>query len=328
MDNHRPAQTRHSAQDTENPADLAARIESEVSRVVVGKLEAIRAIVVALTAGLHVLIEDIPGVGKTTLAKTFARCTGLDFGRIQFTPDLLPGDITGMTVWSPERGEFVFKQGAIMRQFVLADEINRASARTQSSLLEAMQEGSVTVDGHTYPLKEPFFVVATQNPVQFAGTFALPEGQLDRFGMSLTVGYPHDEEEALILRRFREDNPLEHASQVCRPEDIIAARQAVRSTRVDERIEYYITRIAKATRSAASLSLGLSPRGSLQLMYAAQAFARLDRRDYVIPEDVDAAVGYVIPHKVVASDEARMEGLERSEIVTRIRHEIERPERL
>ena len=310
------------------PADLAAEIEAEVSRVVVGKRDAIRAIVVALTAGLHVLIEDIPGVGKTTLAKTFAKCTGLDFGRIQFTPDLLPGDIIGMTVWSPVRAEFVFKPGAIMRQFVLADEINRASARTQSSLLEAMQEGSVTVDGHTYPLKEPFFVIATQNPIQFAGTFALPEGQLDRFGISLSLGYPEDGEEALILRRFRENNPLDHAEQVCEPGDILAARNAVRTTRVDERIEHYITRLARATRSADSLSLGLSPRGSLQLMHAAQAFARLDRRDYVIPEDVDEAAGYVIPHKVVAGEEARMDGITRSEIVERIRHETERPERL
>lgn len=311
-----------------DPAELALRIETEVSRVVVGKQAAVRAIIVAVISGLHVLIEDIPGVGKTTLAKTFAKCTSLDFGRIQFTPDLLPGDITGMTVWSPERGEFVFKPGAVMRQFVLADEINRASARTQSSLLEAMQESAVTVDGRTYPLKEPFFVIATQNPVHFAGTFALPEGQLDRFGMSLSLGYPQEGEETRILRRFRENNPLEHAERVCGPEDILAARAVVRATRVDERIERYITRLAAATRGHPALALGVSPRGSLQLMYAAQGFARLDRRDYVIPEDVDEAAAYVIPHKVVASDQARIEGIDRGEIVARIQHEVERPERL
>lgn len=310
------------------PPSLGRAIEEEVARVVVGKPQAIRAILVALFAGLHVLIEDIPGVGKTTLAKTFARCTGLDFGRIQFTPDLLPGDIVGMTVWSPERQDFVFKQGAIMRQFILADEINRASARTQSSLLEAMQEGAVTVDGHTYPLEQPFFVIATQNPIQFAGTFVLPEGQLDRFGICVSLGYPNEKEEAAVLRRFRSENPIEHARAVCTPEALIAARKEAQETHLDPKIESYITAIASATRTSQYIRLGISPRGTLQLMRASQAFARLDGRDFVIPEDVVASTQYVIPHKLVLSEEARMEGTPASEIVARIVERIAKPDRL
>ena len=307
---------------------LGRRIESEIHSVIVGKPEATRAILMALFAGLHVLIEDIPGVGKTTLAKTVAACTGLDFGRIQFTPDLLPGDITGMTVWSPEKQEFIFKAGAIMRQFILADEINRASARTQSSLLEAMQEGAVTVDGHTYPLEQPFFVIATQNPIQFTGTFVLPEGQLDRFGVCIRLGYPTQQEETEVLRRFRTDNPLLHTKAVCGPDDILHARQSVRDTHIDEKIERYITALAAATRENEYVRLGLSPRGTLQLMRASQAVAHLEGRNYVIPEDVDEALGYVVPHKIVVNEQARMEGISSSVIVERICSETPKPDRI
>ena len=195
-------------------SSIAKNIENEIEKVFVGKKETVELLLTGFFTGLHVLIEDIPGVGKTTLARSLAISAGLDFGRIQFTPDLLPGDITGMTIWNQDKREFVFKEGAVMHQFILADEINRASARTQAALLEAMQERSVTVDGRTYILPEPFFVIATQNPVHFAGTFLLPEAQIDRFGISFSLGYPELENEILILDRFKESDPMQLLSSV------------------------------------------------------------------------------------------------------------------
>jgi MoxR-like ATPase len=304
---------------------VADQLQDAIGKVYVGKKEAVRALLIGFFSGLHVLIEDIPGVGKTTLARTFAKCTGLDFGRIQFTPDLLPGDVTGMTVWSPEKREFIFKEGAIMHQFILADEINRASARTQASLLEAMQEGSVTIDGTTYPLQQPFFVIATQNPISFAGTFVLPEGQVDRFGVSVSLGYPGTMEEVTVLERFRVEDPIEDVSPVTSADEVEEMRHKVRQVFVDQKIQRYLTDIANRTRANPSIRLGMSPRASQHLMRAAQGRATLEGRDYVIPEDVVATAPYVLPHRLLLTAEARMENIEPTSLVERILAEIPKP---
>ena len=298
-------------------AELAKRIEKNISRVFVGKEKQIRVMLLGFCAGLHVLIEDVPGVGKTTLARSLAVSAGLDFGRIQFTPDLLPGDIVGMTVWSPEKREFIYKAGAIMHQFVLADEINRASPRTQSSLLEAMQEGSVTVDGSTYRLKEPFFVIATQNPVNFLGAFPLPEGELDRFGISLSLGYPSKTEEAEILGRFKEEDPLSVLSPVTGPGEILNTKAMVRKVFITEAVKRYIVQIANETRTSRYCKLGLSPRASQHLLLAAQAEALLNERDFVIPEDVREVAPYVLAHRLILSAEAGMENISSLEVIRR-----------
>jgi MoxR-like ATPase len=291
------------------------QLKDGIGTVFVGNVNAVHNLLIGFLSGLNVLIEDIPGVGKTTLAKTLAKCAALDFARIQFTPDLLPGDIIGMTVWSIEKREFVFKPGAIMHQFILADEVNRASARTQSSLLEAMQEHSVTVDGVTYPLPEPFFVIATQNPVSFTGTFPLPEAQVDRFGVSFSIGYPGERDETGILERFRELDPLGALAPVIRPEEISDLRARVRSVFVDKKINDFIVAIARKTRSSLKVRLGMSPRASQHLLLAAQTQAFLDGRAFVIPEDVAAVSEVVIPHRILLKAEARMENLSAQEIV-------------
>lgn len=311
-----------------NVAELTSRLEKVVGSVYVGKSESVRAILLGLFAGLHVLIEDIPGVGKTTLAQTFARSSGLDFGRIQFTPDLLPGDIIGMTIWSPEKREFIFKPGAIMHQFILADEINRASARTQSSLLEAMQEGSVTVDGASYRLERPFFVMATQNPASFAGTFVLPESQLDRFGICLSLGYPTQDDEGVILERFRTENPVFDVTPVTSPEEIEETRAAVMQTHVDDKIRGFVTAIAHATRSHPQIRLGMSPRASLHLMRAGQALAQMKGRDYVVPEDIMDTADYVLSHRLMPTAEAAMEETSTREVLEEILQSVRKPARL
>ncbi len=297
-------------------------LKKQVQAVFVGSERIIHNTLIALFAGLHLLIEDIPGVGKTTLARSLARSIGLDFGRIQFTPDLLPGDILGMTVWSAENREFVFRRGAIMHQFILADEINRATARTQSAMLEAMQERSVTVDDRTYPLDEPFFVIATQNPVTFAGTFELPEAQLDRFGLSFSIGYPNEAGEKDILRRFRQLDPVESLSPVLVGGEIAEIRKIVRDVFVSEKILDYIVKIADRSRKEKTIKLGASPRASQSLLYASQAEAFLSGREYVIPEDVKTCALLVLPHRVILSAEARMENVSSrtaiSELVSRI----------
>ncbi len=299
-------------------------IARTVSQVFVGKKEVIRTLLTAFIAGLHVLIEDVPGVGKTTLARSLAAGVGLDFSRIQFTPDLLPGDILGVSVWSPEKREFIFKQGAIMHQFILADEINRASPRTQSSLLEAMQERTVSIDGSTYPLPEPFFVLATQNPSEHAGVFPLPESELDRFGLSFAIGYPTREEEKSILSRFQEDDPLEHLRPVMTPEALVRIRLLVRRVFVSEPIRELIVQIAEKTRDHPRIRLGASPRATQHLQVAAQSRAMMENRDFVIPEDVMELARPVLAHRVLPSAEARVEGLHAGDLL----HEISRGVRM
>jgi MoxR-like ATPase len=306
-------------------AGLAQRITGNVSRVFVGKEPQVRLIVAGLCSGLHVLIEDVPGVGKTTLARALAASVGLDFGRIQFTPDLLPGDITGLTVWSPEKREFLFKPGAVMHQFLLADEINRASPRTQSALLEAMQEGSVTVDGRTFRLPEPFFVLATQNPVSFLGAFPLPEGELDRFGLSLSLGYPVEDEEVEILSRFQTGDPLRELEPAAAAEEILDVRRRVRGVEVGADVKRFIVRLAAETRTSSQLKLGISPRASQHLMLASQAEAFLNGRGFAIPEDVLAMAPAVLAHRLILSAEARMESRGAREVLSRIQARVPIP---
>jgi MoxR-like ATPase len=283
------------------------KIIEEVKRTFIGNEHIIRTLMVGFFGRLSVLIEDIPGVGKTTLAKSLAAATGMDFGRIQFTPDLLPGDILGMTIWSQEKRDFIFKQGAILHQFILADEINRASARTQSALLEAMQEAAVTVDGTTHPLPQPFFVVATQNPSHYAGTFQLPEAQVDRFGISLTIGYPDSEREITILETCTGQDPFEIIHPVITPPEIIEIRNHIQTLRVERKVKEYLTRISGTSRKNKMLKTGMSPRATLHLLSAARAHAFLNNRDYVIPEDVLGVAHSVLAHRLVLSPDARME---------------------
>jgi MoxR-like ATPase len=305
--------------------DIAARLRDEVKRAFVGEDATIDTVLIGFLTGLNVLIEDIPGVGKTTLARSLARASGLDFARIQFSPDLLPGDVTGVTVWSQEQREFVFKPGAIMRQFVLADELNRASARTQSALLESMQEQSVTVDGTTYALPQPFFLIATQNPLQFAGTFRLPEGQLDRFGLSVSFGYPTGGQEIEIMDLIESRDPLASLSAVVTPEEISAARESARSVRVHREIKQYLVAIAERTRRNRHIRLGMSPRASGHLLHAAQGMAAMAGRDFVIPEDVKSIATAALRHRIILSPEARMDEKSPTRVVEEVLEAIPLP---
>jgi MoxR-like ATPase len=306
-------------------AEHLQAVAANISKVFVGKEAQTHTLLVAFSAGLHVLIEDVPGVGKTTLARCLAISAGLDFGRIQFTPDLLPGDITGMTIWSPEKREFLYKEGALMHQFVLADEINRASPRTQSSLLEVMQEGSVTVDGTTHKLPQPFFVIATQNPTTFLGAFPLPEGELDRFGVSFCLGYPNGEEEMEILSRFQDQDPLQVLQPVSTPEALLEIRESIRRIFVSEPVKRFIADIASQTRSSSHLKLGMSPRASQHLMLAAQGEAFFQARDFVIPEDVLGMAPAVLAHRLILSGEARLEGIDARKVVSQMLAKVKIP---
>ncbi len=301
------------------------RIIDNISSVFVGKEAQIKTMIVGFLSGLHVLIEDVPGVGKTTLAKCLASSVDLDFGRIQFTPDLLPGDIVGMTTWNQEKREFIYKAGAIMHQFILADEINRASPRTQSSLLEAMEERSVTVDAITYSLPAPFFVIATQNPVHFVGAFPLPENQIDRFGISFSMGYPTEENEVEILSRFQKNNPLQSLESVCSPEEVKEIRNEVRQVHVEESIKQFIIRLSGETRKSGLVKLGLSPRASQHLLLASQTRAYMARREFVIPEDVLGMAHAVLAHRLILSAEARMENKSPYEIIDSMKDRIPIP---
>lgn len=297
-------------------AQAVDSIVENVGRVIIGKDPAIRLAMVALLSRGHILVEDVPGVGKTMLARSIAITTGCDFKRLQFTPDLLPSDVTGASVFNQQTGQFEYRPGPVMAQIVLADEINRATPKTQSALLEAMGEQQVTVEGVTHPLPSPFMVIATQNPIEYEGTFPLPEAQLDRFFMRISLGYPEPSEEVSIMDGREATDPIDLLQSSSTPSDIIALQQYTDSIYIDELIKQYIVDIANATRSHPDTTLGVSPRASINLMKGAKAFAMLQGRDYVIPDDVKAIAVPVMSHRVLLSPSARMRGVNQSTIVS------------
>ncbi|AVI40048.1 MULTISPECIES: AAA family ATPase [Bacillus] len=284
------------------------KIVDNINKVMVGKKDIAILSLVAILAKGHVLLEDVPGVGKTMMVRALAKSIGCEFKRIQFTPDLLPSDVTGVSIYNKKTNEFEFRQGPIMGQIILADEINRTSPKTQSALLEAMEEGSVTVDGETMLLADPFFVMATQNPVEYEGTYPLPEAQMDRFLFKLQMGYPTMLEELEVLNLQEKQSPIDTLQAVMTKDHIHALQQAVQTIHVDVSIKEYIVEIAQATRQHPSVYLGVSPRGSIALMKAAQAYALLNRRDYVIPDDVQYLASYTLPHRMILTSEATYEG--------------------
>lgn len=281
-------------------------IRDNVARVIIGKQSALDLLLIALISRGHVLIEDVPGIGKTTLVSALARSLGLSFRRIQFTPDVMPSDITGFNLYNQKSGRFEYHPGAIMSQLILADEINRTSPKTQSSLLEAMQENQVTVDGTTYPVPQPFMVLATQNPIEHVGTFPLPEAQLDRFMLKVSLGYPSIEEEMAIYDRFTSRSPLETLEKVVTDNDLNGLMQTVHDVHCSDAVRRYIAMLAQATRQHSDLALGASPRGALMLLLAARGRALFESRDYVIPDDVRAMSAPVLLHRLLQSPESRL----------------------
>jgi MoxR-like ATPase len=301
-----------------NIEDTARRITENVAKVIVGKDEVIELCLVALLCEGHILLEDVPGIGKTTLAKSIARSLGCTFKRIQFTPDLLPGDVTGIYYFNQKVQEFEFRPGPIMSQVVLADEINRATPRTQSALLEAMQERQVTVDVETMRLPRPFLVLATQNPIELEGTFPLPEAQVDRFLMKIALGYPSEEDENSILIRYEREDPLEKLEPVAQPEELLALHEQVRTVLVEESVREYIVQVVRATRDHQAVELGVSPRGTMALYKTAQALAALRGRKFVIPDDVKYLAPPVLTHRIIISPQTRLRGRRPEEVVMEI----------
>jgi MoxR-like ATPase len=288
--------------------DISIRVKENIERVIVGKGEAVEFAIVALLCEGHMLIEDIPGIGKTMLAKSLARSLGCSFRRIQCTPDLLPSDVTGTYIFNQKTSEFEFRPGPIMAQVVLADEINRATPRTQSALLEAMQERQVTAEGETKPLPRPFMVLATQNPIELEGTFPLPEAQLDRFLLNIKLGYPTLEDDRIILARFRQDDPLEELTPVVSANELLEMQKACREIYINTDVEDYIIRLIHATREPSSVQLGASPRAMLALYHASQALAVLRGRAFVIPDDVKYLVTSVLSHRIIPRAESHLRG--------------------
>ena len=304
---------------------ICHKIAENINKVIVEKDRTIELMLATLLAEGHLLVEDVPGVGKTLLARALAKSIGGTFHRIQFTPDLLPSDITGFNIYNQKEGKFVFQRGPIMSNIVLADEINRTIPRTQSSLLESMQERQVTIDGVTMDLPIPFFVIATQNPIELEGTFPLPEAQLDRFLMCIDLDYPTHDEEILILERFQKDEPLESLQAVSTPDEILHLQKERANIYIAQEINHYIVNLANATRDSSKIRFGTSPRASLHLMRAAQALAALRDRDFVLPDDIKELFIPLLAHRIVIETKERLKGTSTQRLLEEILEQVEIP---
>lgn len=305
--------------------ELVNKISKNIKKVIIGKDEVIELVLTALLAKGHILIEDVPGIGKTSLVTALAKSLSMSFNRIQFTPDILPSDISGFSMYDFNSGTFKFHEGMIMKNIVLADELNRTSPRTQSSLLEAMEGNHVSVDGITYNLPKPFMVLATQNPIENVGTYPLPEAQLDRFLFKVSLGYPSKSEEVDILERFQGEDPLVTLEAVATVKDIINLQEKVKNIKVSTPIKKYISEIVSATRTDEDIVLGASPRGSIALMKAAQAYAFINNRSYVLPEDIKYIVAPVLSHRILLKPETRLKNISSYDVLKRIINNIYPP---
>ncbi|MCM3620387.1 MoxR family ATPase [Sutcliffiella horikoshii] len=294
------------------------RILDNIGNVMIGKEHVAELSIVALLAGGHVLLEDVPGVGKTLMVRSLAKSVGANFKRIQFTPDLLPSDVTGSSIYNPKELKFEFRPGPIMGNIVLADEINRTSPKTQAALLEGMEESSVTVDGNTLSLGSPFFVMATQNPIEYEGTYPLPEAQLDRFLFKMNMGYPSPQDEVNILHSTEKKQPINELQSVITLEELQEMQKQVKGVHVDVTVKEYIVDMVNRTRTHQSVYLGASPRGSVALMKAAQAYAFIHGRDYVVPDDIQYLAPYVLPHRIILKSEAKFEGMTAEQVVKKV----------
>lgn len=311
--------------DFSRTAEIAKKVKENISKVIVGNENAIELMLVAVMTKGHILLEDVPGMGKTLLAKSLAQSINCNFKRIQFTPDLLPSDITGIHFYNQKEGSFTFRAGPVFSNILLADEINRATPRTQSALLECMEEQQVTIDGETFLLENPFLVIATQNPVEIQGTFPLPEAQLDRFMMRLKLGYPKPTEGVEILKRFMEDSPLSSLTSVCGKPDILELSQEYPHIHVAPDLLSYIIQIAEATRQCADIALGVSPRGTQALLKASQAYALLHSRPYVTPDDIKTLAIPVLTHRLILKSSLRLKSGAAEELITGILNRIPVP---
>ena len=308
-----------------SPKKLIKSLVENISTVIVGKDETVELALIALISSGHVLIEDVPGVGKTMLARSVATSTGCEYRRMQFTPDLLPSDVTGASVFNQKTGEFDFRAGPIMAQIVLADEINRATPKTQSALLEAMGEQQVTVDGTTRILPDPFMVIATQNPIEYEGTFPLPEAQLDRFFMRISLGYPNVDQEVAIMDQREQTDPINQIKSVCTPSEIVELQSKASDVYIDPLVKQYIVNITQATRQHPEAALGVSPRASINLMKGGKSLALLNDRDYVIPDDIKDIATATLAHRILLTPSARMREVEQETVIADVLDAISIP---
>lgn len=300
---------------------IQAVIEN-IEKVMIGKREIAELSIVALLAGGHVLLEDVPGVGKTMMVRSLAKSVGANFKRIQFTPDLLPSDVIGVSIYNPKTLQFEFRPGPIVGNIILADEINRTSPKTQAALLEAMEEASITIDGETLDISKPFFVMATQNPIEYEGTYPLPEAQLDRFLLKIKMGYPTAQQEIEVLRRAENRQPIQEIEAVMSVEELLKLQQYVRQVYVEDGVKSYIVDIARATRNHPNVYLGASPRASIALMKAAQAYAFMQNRDFVKPDDIKYLAPFVFGHRLILAPEARYEGVQSEDVIKEVIQQI------